>query len=43
MNKKTKDEKHEMRLNEKTLDPVGGELRCQIGTCLHHLPDYNLN
>ena len=30
------------RLNEKTLDPVGGALWCRIDTSLCHLPDDNL-
>ena len=40
--KKCKDKKA-THLNEKTLDPVGGALRCWIDTSLHHLPDENLN
>ena len=32
-----------MRLNEKTLDHVGGALRCRIDTSLCHLQDDHLN
>ena len=31
------------RLNEKTLDPVGGALWCQIDTSLYNIPDDKLN
>ena len=30
-------------LNEKTLDPMGGALRCQLDTSLRFLPGDNLN
>ena len=41
--KKVKGEKRAMRLNEKTLDPVGSELRCRLHISLCHLQDDNLN
>ena len=30
-------------MNEKTLDPAGGALRCQLDTSLRHLPNDDLN
>ena len=41
--KKNKNEKKATRLNEKTLDPVGGALHCRRCTSLRHLTDDNLN
>ena len=41
--KKLKMEKKATCLNEKTLEPVGGALRCRLGTSICHLPGDNLN
>ena len=35
--------KKEIRLSEKTLDPMGGALRCRLATSLCHFTNNNLN